>query len=42
MLGAVAEASYGIPNEIAGKALSYKDSDLADYYTERADELYGY
>ena len=42
MAGAVAEAFYGIPEELEEKALCYMDDVLTDYYTEYADELYSY
>ena len=38
--GSIAEAYYGIPNELANKAFDYIDTDLLDYYNTYADELY--
>ena len=42
MAGAIAEAFYGIPEDIEEKALSYMDDNLTDYYTECADGIFGY
>ena len=40
MAGAVAEAFYGIPDDLQEKGLSYLDATLSDYYWSYADELY--
>ena len=39
--GAIAEAFYGIPDELQEEALDYVDEKLQEYYLEYADELYG-
>lgn len=39
--GAIAEAYFGIPEEIKDEALSYLDDTLAEYFWEYADALYG-
>ncbi len=38
--GAIAEAYYGIPDELQEKVFDYMDEDLQDYYWEYADRLY--
>lgn len=38
--GAIAEAYFGIPDELAERALEYMDDDQRDMYFEYADELY--
>lgn len=38
--GAIAEAYYGIPDELAEKIFDYMDDDLQEYYWEYAGELY--
>lgn len=39
--GSIAEAFYGIPDEIAEQGLSYLDENLLEYYYEYSDEIYG-
>jgi type I restriction enzyme M protein len=39
--GAIAEAFYGIPDELQEEAWNYVDEELQEYYLEYADELYG-
>ena len=39
--GAIAEAYYGIPEELQEKVFEYMDEDLQEYYWEYAGELYG-
>ena len=38
--GAIAEAFYGIPDELAEEIFEYIDDDLQEYYCEYASELY--
>ncbi len=38
--GAIAEAFYGVPDELQEKAFLYLDETLQDYYWEYADQLY--
>ncbi len=38
--GAIAEAYYGIPEEIQEQVFEYLDEDLQEYYWSYADELY--
>lgn len=38
--GAIAEAYYGIPEEIEEQVFEYLDEDLQEYYWSYADELY--
>ncbi len=38
--GAIAEAYYGIPDELQEEALEYLDDTLQDYYFEYANQLY--
>ena len=38
--GSIAEAFYGIPEELQERALSYMDDTVTDYYLTYADELY--
>ncbi len=38
--GAIAEAYYGIPDELESKIFRYIDENLQDYYFSYADELY--
>lgn len=40
MAGAIAEAYYGIPDELAEQALEYLDDDQQNWYFEYTDELY--
>ncbi len=40
MAGAIAEAYYGIPDELQEKAFEYMDETVQEYYYEYADELY--
>lgn len=40
MAGAIAEAFFGIPDEIQVEGLSYLDDTLQEYYWEYADQLY--
>ncbi len=40
MAGAIAEAFYGIPDDLQEKAFAYLDGTLSDYYWSYADELY--
>lgn len=40
MAGAIAEAYYGIPDELQEKAFEYMDEAIQEYYYEYADELY--
>lgn len=40
MAGAIAEAFFGIPDEIQEEGLSFLDDTLQDYYFEYADQLY--
>ena len=40
MAGAIAEAFFGIPDEIQEEGLSYLDDTLQEYYWEYADQLY--
>jgi len=40
MAGAIAEAYYGIPDELQEKAFEYMDDQIQEYYYEYADELY--
>ena len=39
--GSIAEAFYGIPDEIAEEGLKYLDEALLEYYYEYSDEIYG-
>lgn len=39
--GAIAEAFFGIPDELQEKVFEYIDDTLQDYYAEYADTLYG-
>jgi len=39
--GSIAEAFFGIPDELQEEVFDYLDEDLTDYYWEYADELYG-
>ena len=39
--GAVAEAYFGIPEDIAAEGLEYLDDDLRELYYEYSEELYG-
>ena len=38
--GSIAEAYYGIPDDLAEKIFDYMDEDLQEYYWEYAGELY--
>ncbi|MBO5312903.1 MAG: ADP-ribosylglycohydrolase family protein [Clostridia bacterium] len=38
--GSIAEAYYGIPEELQEKIFDYIDEDLIDYYNTYADEIY--
>ena len=38
--GAIAEAYYGIPEELQEKAFQFMDDEIQDYYWEYADQLY--
>lgn len=40
MAGAIAEAYYGIPDDIAEQAMNYMDDDQQNWYFEYAGELY--
>ena len=40
MAGAIAEAYFGIPDDIEEQVLEYMDDTLADYYAEYANQLY--
>lgn len=40
MAGAIAEAYYGIPDELVERAMEYMDEDQQNWYFEYADELY--
>lgn len=40
MARAIAEACYGIPDELAEQAMEYMDDDQKNWYFEYADELY--
>ena len=40
--GAIAEAYYGIPDDLVERALSFMDDTVTDYYFTYADELYGF
>ncbi len=40
MAGAIAEAFYGIPDEIQEAGLGYLDDTLSEYYWEYAEQLY--
>ena len=40
MAGAIAEAFFGIPDEIEEEGLSFLDDTLLEYYAEYADQLY--
>ena len=40
MAGAIAEAFFGIPDELQEEGLSYLDDTLQEYYWEYADQLY--
>lgn len=40
MAGAIAEAYYGIPDDIRDEAMEYMDEDQKNWYFEYADELY--
>lgn len=40
MAGAIAEAYYGIPDELAEKAVEYMDDDQRSWYFEYSEELY--
>lgn len=42
MAGAIAEAYFGIPEDIEEQVLEYIDDTLADYYAEYARQLYGH
>jgi len=39
--GSIAEAYFGIPDEIADKAFEIFDGELYDYYMEYSEQLYG-
>ncbi len=39
--GAIAEAYYGIPDELQEEIFNYIDDNLQDYYFSYSDELYG-
>lgn len=39
--GAIAEAYYGIPDELQEEIFNYIDENLQDYYFSYSDELYG-
>lgn len=38
--GSIAEAYFGIPDDLQEKILCYMDEDIVDYYNTYADELY--
>ena len=38
--GAIAEAFYGIPEDIREQAMEYLDETLTEYYLSYAEELY--
>lgn len=38
--GSIAEAFYGVPDELAEEAFSYFDETLLEYYNEYAEQLY--
>ena len=40
MAGAIAEAYYGIPDELAERVFDYLDDELQEYYQSYADWLY--
>ena len=40
MAGAIAEAYFGIPDELQEEAMEYMDDTEKDYYFEYADQLY--
>ncbi|MBE6679928.1 MAG: ADP-ribosylglycohydrolase [Ruminococcaceae bacterium] len=40
--GAIAEAFYGIPDELSDEAFEYIDDTLQNYYFGYSEELYGY
>lgn len=40
MAGAIAEAYFGIPDDITDKALEYMDETLYNYYMEYSEQLY--
>lgn len=40
MTGAIAEAYFGIPDDLQEKAFEYMDEQIQEYYYEYADELY--
>lgn len=40
MAGAIAEAYYGIPDELVERAMEYMDEEQKNWYFEYADELY--
>jgi len=40
MAGAIAEAYYGIPEDLQEKAFEYMDEQIQEYYFEYADQLY--
>lgn len=40
MAGAIAEAFFGIPDELQEEGLSYLDDTIREYYWEYADQLY--
>ena len=40
MAGAIAEAFFGIPDDIREEGLSYLDETLCEYYWEYAEQLY--
>ncbi len=40
MAGAIAEAYYGIPDDIAEQAMNYMDDDQQNWYFEYSNELY--
>lgn len=40
--GSIAEAYFGIPDELAEEALKYLDEDLAEYYFEYSQYLYDF
>ena len=41
MAGSIAEAFFGIPDDIAEQGLSYLDDTLSGYYFEYSEQLYG-
>ena len=40
MAGAIAEAYFGIPEDLQEKAFEYMDETISEYYYSYADELY--